>query len=425
MSNKIGNIENSDNNNIVQNEIKEQKNYYVVNGDESKYQKMRFSHKLFPYYIVDIKQNKDGIYTLYSRPFRDDSELIYPINYKGSIKITDERYKNIKNNELLFDLIQHVDTPIEVKFENYKKYLGKVEDPYPDANAFLMSKNEKAFIMPEKVKIPDVGINVDFNIKNSKNSIKNIKLKTSKIISKSHLIMNNYHQKNKIILFTFDFDFDNKKFNCRVNYNINNKNYNKSKSRLKYNQFCLDFLTNKYYVTDRKTKENIMQGKYDNLISDDSIESLTKYIQIIKKIIKIEKFLNIEFEVPEEITSEDVSKINELYKYIIATKKSIKLKDITYTMQKKDISKQQLLDYMEKDSMVLTNKIDNIAIKILNKEINIKQIIEKYDNVKLGNTTEVSEIIKQFDDLSDEYKIIIKMVSAIGKNFSMTTEINM
>ena len=75
-----------------------------------------------------------------------------------------------------------------------------------------------------------------------------------------------------------------------------------------------------------------------------------------------------------------------------------------------------------KQTSILTTHQD-IIYNILNVDIKIKKIIEKYDFIKCSNVSEIEDFIEHFDSLDDNYELKIVMISAKGKNFYKYTEI--
>ena len=102
--NKIGDIKSSNIGKIEQVNIEKQENNTIINKNEIKitsannnFIDMTLSHSLFPDFIVDIKKMHDGKYALVSKATRKESTLKYPVNFKSSFTVTDERYKGIKD----------------------------------------------------------------------------------------------------------------------------------------------------------------------------------------------------------------------------------------------------------------------------------------------------------------------------------------
>lgn len=425
--NNIGNLTNSNNNTITQNNIEQQINkIYCFPGTDNRLIEMNMSHELFPHYIVDFKKNRDGKYSLCSKPSTAEAEVLYPINYKSTFSVVDERYKDIKDARLLLDMIQYADTPVEIKINNFKRFLGDVEDPYPDRDDEFLSSKEttKSYIMPEKRELPNVKIKLDIIFKNSNVSIKNIDLRCVKQISSKHIVLDNSLQSKSTINFIFDFDYDQDPAKCKMHYSIKNESATNCEVKLKYSKFCLSLLTQEYSIIDKKTKKVLVSGKY---IGDDStqeeVKSLERYISILEKILKIEKYFGIKFDVPDNIKKDEILEINELYQFIVDSGHKGKIPKLSFSLVKKDADKKQIEEFVNLKAVYLLHTYNNIVYKIFNKEINIKEINQRYENTRCRNFEEINRIIENFDELPKDYSINIEMVPAKGKNIYVITDI--
>ena len=139
-------------------------------------------------------------YTIYSKSNHEDSKLLYPINYRGSFKVTDKRYKDIKIPTELIDKIAYSDTPVEITSFNIKQYLGDIIDPYPDKSLFSQNdKVLKSYLIPQKKILPDFKIMVDIKFKNKGYKISNIEFKLVNQLSSYEVVLNNYHQLDSLI----------------------------------------------------------------------------------------------------------------------------------------------------------------------------------------------------------------------------------
>ena len=169
--NKIGDIKNSNIGSIEQTNIEKQENNITNNNITNKqvnlivtggdFTEVALSHNLFPDYIVATKKMHNGKYTLVSKPTSEEALKKYPYNFKSSFRVIDERYKNIKDPDLLLDMIQYADSPVEVEITKFEQYLGNVIDPYPNPEFSPMQEGTKSYIIPKKRKLPKIEFNVD------------------------------------------------------------------------------------------------------------------------------------------------------------------------------------------------------------------------------------------------------------------------
>lgn len=426
--NRIGDIENSTIGDIKQINIEKQENNLTINNFQmscanDKFLQMATSHKLFPYFIVDLDKMSDGRYKLISKPTRAESTIKYPSNFKSTFTVIDERYKDIKNREELLDILQFSDSPVEIRINKFTQYLGKEIDPYPDPELSPMQEGVKSYIMPHKRKLPDIKWNIDIGFENSKFKLNNIQLKLVKQLSSNTFLFNNYHQHSKPVLLELRLQINKDYVNCNLNYKINEDSINDSKTVFVYNKFALNLLKNPYYMYEKNKKINMMSGKSDKTVSEQHLESLSHYIDIIEKIIAIEKYFNIKFNIPNEILKEDVATINKLYGYIISSKRKVKAIDVYFSMLKKDIEYERLKKLIELPRTSLMTTSEKVNFNILGVDIKIEKIIEKYNDIKCLNKEEVNEFLNNYDLLDDDFVLKVIMVPTKGKYLYKTTEI--
>lgn len=183
-------------------------------------------------------------------------------------------------------------------------------------------------------------------------------------------------------------------------------------------------ITKEYSIVDRKTKNVLASRKH---ISDDSTkkeaESLERYILILEKVLEIEKFFGISFEVPDVIEKDDILEINELYKFIFDSKHKGKIPKLSFSLIKKDADKDQIKEFINLKSVYLLNTHNNVVYKIFNKEINVSEISQRYENTRCKNFEEINRIVENFDELPNDYNITIEMEPAKGKNIYVVTDI--
>ena len=88
------------------------------------------------------------------------------------------------------------------------------------------------------------------------------------------------------------------------------------------------------------------------------IKGLEQYINVLKKIITIEEYFNIKFEIPNTIEDDDILNINKLYKYISDSREKIKATDIRFSLIKgqSEIERLKQLVYMERTSIMTVSE---------------------------------------------------------------------
>ena len=431
--NKIGDIKNSNIENIEQINIEKQENNITNNNITNKqvnlivtggeFTEVAFSHDLFPDYIVATKKMHNGKYTLVSKPTSEEALKKYPYNFKSSFRVIDERYKNIKDPDLLLDMIQYADSPVEVEITKFEQYLGNVIDPYPNPEISPMQEGTKTYIIPKKRELPKIEFNVDIEFENSNFKLKNINLKLTKQLSSKIFILDNYAQKNLPVFIQLEFEFvKEKELKCKLNYKINEEKAKSSKDLYTYNLFVLNFFKSKYSMYDKKKRKTVLAGRV-KLDKKEEIKNLESYLQLIRMIIQIEKYFNVEFDIPKEIPRDDVDTIESLYKKIMESKKRIRALDFSFSVLKKDTDRDYLKPLLQPDNMGIIITYKDVIYNILGKDIKINEILEKYEGIKCYNKEEVKEFIDKYDLLKEDYELRIKMIPTKGKRFYKYTKI--
>lgn len=383
-----------------------------INPHDNKYNEVSVSHCLYPYYKVDFENSNDGRYFLCSKPTCEEANKKYPKYFKSNFSVIDERFKDIKDSKLLLDRLMYADTPVEIKTNDFKQYLGPILDPYPNPDLLSSKECVKTYLMPPKREIPEFNIVVDMKFSNSNYKYLNVNFKLVKQLSSHEFILNNEHQKNSNIFFQFLLDYGEKEINCKLNYKINSERINESNTILDFNEFILNILTKKYFMYDVNKQSIALSGRMENKLPNDELEGTKHYIEIIRRIIKIEHYFNIKFNVPNEILKHDVKVINQLYRYIVASEKRIRGIDMNFSLVKKDTNFKQLKELVELPSTNMIYVSSKLKFDILDKKILIKEIKETYENIKLSNVDEIKNIIDNYDNMKDDeiIKIIMKPV---------------
>ena len=320
-------------------------------------------------------------------------------------------------------MLQYADSPVEVKINNFEQYLGSEVDPYPNPELSPIQDGVKSYIMTHKRKLPNIVWNVDMCFDDSDYTLKNIKLKLTKQISSKQFILDNYAQKTKPVQLQLILTFDENLCNCKLNYQINENKINDSKTKLIYNKLCLNLLLKKYSIVDKNNGKIILSGINKKKNSQKIVESLKRYISILERIIIIEKYFNIKFNVPNKIGVDDIVTINRLYNYIIDSKRKVKALNVKFKLLKKNTEITKIKQLVKLPHTSIMNVSKNITFNILGIDIKIREIIERYDNIKCSNIEQINEFIEKFEDLPKEYEIEIQMISANGKYLYKTTEI--
>lgn len=422
--NKIGNISDSNIGSIEQTNIEKQENNYVfnnfqLNAIDGRFCEMTMSHELFPYYAVDFKRRNDGRYALVSRPTCKESLTKYPPNVKSTCTIIDERYKNIKNRDELIEAMQFADSPIEVKVNSITHYLGDISDPYPDPDLCFSPGETKSYILPPKRELPDIKLNVDVRFEKSQFKLSGIQLKLTKQISKNTFIMNNYHQRNKPVFFEIKLQLEKEKIQCNITHKINENKETDSSAIYTYHRFVLNAFTHPINMYEKETGKIILFGKSNKRISNKELQSLKKYIDLIKKVKAIERYFDVKFKIPNQILKDDIETIYELYNNIMSEQNKINFVSVTIPLDRSKTDEQRIKKLINIPKVTITQVTEKVVFNIFETDINIKKLTNIYNNVKCINIEAVDKCLKEQNN-----KIIKVIMGPVeGKYLNLNTEI--
>ena len=390
-------------------------------GDEE-YNEMKYSHKLNPYYVVAPKKTRKGNYALVSKANKEDSETIYPRRYKCNVSVIDSRYKDIKDAKLLFELIQHADSPVEVKVNDFKQYIGKEEDPYPDPDMTLIDKDVKTYILPQKKyqeELPQFDANINIEFENSNYKIDNINLKPIKKLSNNSYLLSNIHQENIPIIFEIYVEYIKEEFN--INFNFKVRKENSCKALIEYYKFLKNAYTKKYIVKESKTQQLLLRGNCRYDIEKTIAERIEELLFLLEKTKEVEDYLNINFNFPEVYTEEDVSNIMRLNYIIRASQEVVKFKEVEFIFDKDKKNKKIIKGVNSNRDITINNKLKNVSFKIFDQTINIKKIYESYIGMKIEDIEMVKKLFEKYDK-SEEKMMKIKMIP-FNENIEYKTKI--
>ena len=430
--NKIGDIKQSNIGSVNQQNVENQNNIIVVNNvtninvslEKNKYDEIKYSHYLSPYFKVEPKKLNDGKYGFVSKPAREDSLEKYPINFKGSLNITDERFKDLRDKNKILEMLQFADSPIEVKVTDFKQYLGDVIDPYPNPDFSPMRDGVKTYILPKKRELPKVEIKIDIGFDNTKFKLRDINLKLTKQLASNKFVLDNYNQLSYPVFIQLILEFvTDEEIKCSYHFDINKEKLNDCRAVYIYNKFILNIITGTFYMYNNGDGKIIMSGIDNNKHTEESIKELKGYINFLKAIIEIEKYFNIRFDLPEKITDEDEEIIKELSVKIRESKKKLSCTDLKISFIKKDVDLEKLKHLIKLEEAFILNTYENISLDLFDKNIKIKKIIERFNYLKCQNVSEVEKFIQNYNMLDDDYKLNIIMIPSRGKRFYKYTKI--
>lgn len=160
-------LKNSDNNNIFQgcnvtinsgnirdliSVLKDTGNYDAIqqiakemNDDLAK------THPLHPIFAAEYDNELEKLVSI---PKAEDALEIYPKNIKGKFKLDYSKYPNMDENETLWDYAYRTQRVVELETTEYKEYLGDEEDPYPIISSDdIVTTVIKAPPFPDAIKV--------------------------------------------------------------------------------------------------------------------------------------------------------------------------------------------------------------------------------------------------------------------------------
>ena len=255
-------------------------------------------HPLYPSFGVEYVNGK-----LQSKPLSKESTKKYPESIKIFSDSVELDGKNVSNiNKSILDYSYRHQIPFVINVETAKHYFGQYEDNFYSIADEISGKKiilsppsfPKAF--PTYIMINDE-IVVPYAL-----------LRTKKIFDDGSILIDNREQENTI--FDIKIKFNIKDSTIDFTSLVNNKS---CRDLLEYKQLLLKICSGGILtIVLSETNQVLAKGSLNYIQRDDLIAE----IEFLKKIVKIEDYFNINFEIPEEITVDDHKIINRLCKLI-------------------------------------------------------------------------------------------------------------
>ena len=252
-------------------------------------------HDLFPHYGFRMgTKNK-----LLSFPLTEDATVLFPPRFDievSSVLLGDKKISTIDENLFKQSFMHQI--PIYLDVVSAKKYLGDFLDPIQrEANEMVgkhmtMKPPEFPEAFPCKVIIGDDVI-VDYLL-----------LRTKELRDDGAIVVTNDEQKdfNFGITLIFFPEFQ------KLEFTVSPSNPTNMES-LVYRKFMKRALSGeKVNLKVLSNNENLVEGTLDNGL----FEALEEEIVFLEKIVEIEKYFNVQINIPDEITIDDHKIINFL-----------------------------------------------------------------------------------------------------------------
>jgi len=417
--NKLGDIINSNNISIIQENIREQNNIYsitnIVNPSKEKAVEIATKHKLEPFFKTGYNIREDGEFGPYSVPVLAKAEELFPEQYKFNFTITDSRFIGIKDREELLDRMRHSQTAIAIKMNNAVKLLGDCPDPHQPK--IFNSKNNEAFLTPEPLAIPQFSFKCHIYIKNIQYKIKQFDLKLVDKPASFECMFSNEHQINHPIIIYINVNL--KTNQCNFSFNIREYKEKDSKSLMQYIKFLLA-TNNEGFTLKAKDRNFEYISDSVNFLDNERIKYLNHLTSTLNKIFKIEKYFSIKCETSFFYTKEEYAQIDKMYNMLLQVKQKLKLKDISATLTKRGDN--SLVNLNSDESINISIKEEGVQYNLLNTVIKINKIETTYFNVIYEDEALIREF---YDSGSTELNIRIKFKPKVGKYIKYSLKITL
>lgn len=305
---KVNNINTSNETiNVIQNK-NENSNYNLIMNHLSNNvgENVNITTKLKEgYYKIYLVALKEGLLSNF-----DDSqkylEHLYFCGISDTIKIANYSVIDNKNNQIF-------NKEINCCYGN----LFKFKPMFSQEFSILEISNNDVFITikpePQYLTLSIENDNCDI----ISNDLKF--LMTRKILDDNKFITKLKYESNYFII---EFDFTVNVYEIiETKINIFNKNHNCAITTLNYYNLFNKLLTEKIQI--RETKSQIVLMDFDLSVKDLNLSDVTKKIDILKKIIKIQDYFNLNFILGLNFDENDINYIEIAYSYI--TEKEIEL----------------------------------------------------------------------------------------------------
>jgi len=402
-------LKDSSGNNITQNIIDTQNIYnQIILNRESLAEMITNGHPLNPDFKIGIDKLPNGKMGFKSVPVSSDATKKYPMSIKGNFTIIDEKYKKYPNAVEVINNMYYNQEPVKVKVQSLEHFLGDIKDPFPlfdDIGDIVES-----YIFPEK--FPDAELLVYFEFKGSKFKIDYISLKLVRKLSKNISVLNNAHQD---FPFTIEIilDFD-ELSNSKINFKMRDSYKSDVFSMIKYIDFIIHLSSKEFVAKTIERNEIFLKGKATLDLTEEERKFNKSYLVGLKKMLEIENYTGTKFDLTKGITKTDAKNIDELFAYIVASKKKQNIKQYSITLDKNKTDINLIKQMCIQTNSRLINVEKDMKYKILGQNIYFDEISIYYSNLCVSNK---EEVLLELEDLNkkDSNKLEIKMIPTSGK----------
>lgn len=256
------------------------------------------THKLFPYYGYALK---GGRYM--SVPLTEEAEKIYPVHYDikaSSAWLGDEKIEKIDNS--LLKRAYYCQTPLKLDNVSIKKYLGQELDPIQYEAEAVNGKT----VTIEPPSFPEAfpcGIFVDDYV-----FFDDLRMRVKRRFEDGSVLLTNEEQENR----SFDVSYTSFPNENRFELNLIPTNATKTEF-LHYLEAC-ERMDNggEVRIKDLSRGELLDSGKH----TETNENKDPRVIEILRKIIVIERYFNVELDCFRTIEWKDYNTVNRIYDVI-------------------------------------------------------------------------------------------------------------
>ncbi|MDU4750363.1 MAG: abortive infection system toxin AbiGii family protein [Clostridium butyricum] len=350
-------------------------------------------HPLYPYYKYDLNMNEKGT-SIGVKANRDDAFTKYPPHGKMKLIIPDE-YKWAKNIQELIRYSYEKQVALDLKAEYIKLWLG-------DYLSEDLNNISKVKIIPEKFPKP---IPMKFEFENTSFILDYLEMGLIRIDG-DWLIISNNKQKNAKIILTFSLN--KLTFKGKFNIKISDKFKNDVDANLKVNEFLINMSKEGCKKLISLQDDEAVISIYESTLNSSNVKEIQKEINFLERLRQLEKFYNIKFILPEEITQTDYENILILEKAM--NNKSIKGYYEELMLQLVVDSQRNQSEKFCKSEMKIDISFNDDIVTLFGQAVTFKEKWISYYHAVVENYDRVLNKIKYADD-GDVIKVIYKPIN--------------
>lgn len=401
-------IKDSNGNTIIQNIIETQNNINKIDFNREYLAGLLMNdHPLNPDFKIGIDKLPNGKMGLKSVPISDDAMEKYPMSIKGKFTVVDEKYKNYNNVGEVLKQMYYNQESVKVDLKSLDNFLGEIKDPFSQFDSLDIVES---YIVPEK--FPDKEFPVSFEFKNSKFKLDYVSLKLVRKLSEKVSVLNNSHQEYPFTIeMTLDFEGNN---TSKLNFKMRESYTSAVSSMIKYIKFVINLSSKQYIIKSINDNKEFITGKAHLDISKEEKEFNKHYLVGLEKIIEIEEYTGIKFDLTKGITSSDVKDIDKLFEYIKASKRKQRLKQYSVDLDKKEMDVNQVRELCNSVNFKFTFVLKDLKFTILGEDIFIDEIDMDYYNLQVSNKEEVLSKLKDINN-DDSDKLELMMIPSLNE----------